>query len=180
MPEGMPDRISEDMPDRMPEGLPHKMPEDMPEDMPDRMPEGMPVTKRINVMVGITQSKIFFSPQHHSHWFLRLRPETKTKQTHVPPGIDTHPKHSKPRYQKLTEQMKAGSAHASEKKSGMPANCIRLLGRTLSNIRPQGGPRNLILHEAAQFARCPVGFARKVPSASLDSPPKKNEPYPTI
>jgi hypothetical protein len=26
----------------------------MPEDMSDRMPEDLPVTKRINVMVGIT------------------------------------------------------------------------------------------------------------------------------
>jgi len=33
----------------------------MPEDMSDRMPEDLPVTKRINVMVGITRSKVFFS-----------------------------------------------------------------------------------------------------------------------
>ena len=41
------------------------MPEDMsdrvPEDMPDRMPEDLPVRKCINVMVGITRSKVFFS-----------------------------------------------------------------------------------------------------------------------
>ena len=40
------------------------MPEDMPEDMSDRMPEDLPVTKRIDVMVGITRSKVisfFFS-----------------------------------------------------------------------------------------------------------------------
>jgi len=36
------------------------MPDRMPEDMPDRMPEGMPVTKRMDVMVGITRSKVFF------------------------------------------------------------------------------------------------------------------------
>jgi hypothetical protein len=30
----------------------------MPEDMPDRMSEDLPVTKRINVMVGITRSKV--------------------------------------------------------------------------------------------------------------------------
>ena len=30
----------------------------MPEDMSDRMPEDLPVTKRINVMVGITRSKV--------------------------------------------------------------------------------------------------------------------------
>ena len=76
MPEAMPDRMLEDMPDRMPEGMPERMPdkmsdrlpEDMPEGMPermpdkisDRMPEDMPVTKRINVMVGITRSKVIF------------------------------------------------------------------------------------------------------------------------
>ena len=48
MPEDMPDRMPEDMPDRMPEG------------MSDRMPEDVPVTKCINVMVGITRSKVFF------------------------------------------------------------------------------------------------------------------------
>ena len=66
MPEDMPDRMPEDMPDRMPEDLPDRMPEHMPEDMPDRMPEDMPehmpedlrVTKGINVMVGITRSKV--------------------------------------------------------------------------------------------------------------------------
>jgi hypothetical protein len=46
MPEDMPDRMPEDMPDKMPEG------------MSDRMPEDLPVTKRINVMVGITRSKV--------------------------------------------------------------------------------------------------------------------------
>ena len=50
MPEGMPDRMPEDMPDRMPDR--------MPEDMSDRMPEDLPVTKCINVMVGITRSKV--------------------------------------------------------------------------------------------------------------------------
>jgi hypothetical protein len=30
----------------------------MPEDMSDRMPEDLPVTKRINVMAGITRSKV--------------------------------------------------------------------------------------------------------------------------
>jgi hypothetical protein len=39
------------------------MPEDMPEDMPGRMPEDLPVTKCINVMVGITRSKVFFHPK---------------------------------------------------------------------------------------------------------------------
>ena len=30
----------------------------MPQDMSDRMPEDLPVTKRIDVMVGITRSKV--------------------------------------------------------------------------------------------------------------------------
>ena len=80
MPEDMSDRMPEDMPDRMPEDLPDRMPEDMPEDMPDhmpedmpdrmpnrmsedmsdRMPEDLPVRKCINVMVGITRSKVIF------------------------------------------------------------------------------------------------------------------------
>jgi hypothetical protein len=46
--------MPEDMPDRMPEDMPDKM----PEDMSDRMPEDLPVTKRIDVMVGITGSKV--------------------------------------------------------------------------------------------------------------------------
>ena len=75
VPEDMPDRMAEDLPDRMPEDLPEDMPDHMPEDMPDRMPnrmsedmsdrmpEDLPVRKCINVMVGITRSKviIFYS-----------------------------------------------------------------------------------------------------------------------
>ena len=34
------------------------MPDRMPEAMPDRMPEDLPITKRINVIVGITRSKV--------------------------------------------------------------------------------------------------------------------------
>ena len=86
LPDRMPDRMSEDMPedvpDRVPEDMPEHMPEDMPdkmpEDMPDRMPEDMALTKRINVMVGITRSKVivfnavsapfsFFSSRLASH-----------------------------------------------------------------------------------------------------------------
>jgi hypothetical protein len=48
------------MPDRMPNRMPEDMPDRMPEDMPDRMSEDLPVTKRINDMVGITRSKVFF------------------------------------------------------------------------------------------------------------------------
>ena len=50
MPEEMPGRVPEDMPDRMPDRI--------PENMSDRMPEDLPVTKCINVMVGITRSKV--------------------------------------------------------------------------------------------------------------------------
>jgi hypothetical protein len=64
MPDRMPDRMPEDMPDRMPEDMPDRMPEGMPDRMPnkmsDRMPEDLPVTKCINVMVGITRSKVIF------------------------------------------------------------------------------------------------------------------------
>jgi len=42
----------------MPEDMPDRMPNRMPEDMSDRMPEDLPVTKCINVMVGITRSKV--------------------------------------------------------------------------------------------------------------------------
>jgi hypothetical protein len=38
------------------------MPDRMPEDMSDRMPEDLPVTKCINVMVGITRSKVISPP----------------------------------------------------------------------------------------------------------------------
>ena len=38
--------------------MPDRMPMRMPEDVSDRMPEELPVTKHINVMVGITRSKV--------------------------------------------------------------------------------------------------------------------------
>ena len=60
IPEDMPDRMPEDMPEDMPGRMPEDMPDRMPEDMSDRMPEDLPVTKRINVMVGITRSKVIF------------------------------------------------------------------------------------------------------------------------
>ena len=40
--------------------MPDRMPNIMSEDMSDRMPEDLPVRKCINVMVGITRSKVFF------------------------------------------------------------------------------------------------------------------------
>ena len=62
MPEDMPEHLPEDMPEHLPEDMPGRMPEDMPDRMPenmsDRMPEDLPVTKCINVMVGITRSKV--------------------------------------------------------------------------------------------------------------------------
>ena len=64
MPENMPDAMSDRMPEDMPEDLPDRMPEHMPDRMPkdmsDRMPEDLPVRKCINVMVGITRSKVIF------------------------------------------------------------------------------------------------------------------------
>ena len=60
MPEDMPDRLPEEMPRRVPEDMPDRMADRMPEDMSDRMPEDLPVTKRINVMVGITRSKVVY------------------------------------------------------------------------------------------------------------------------
>jgi len=42
------------MPDRMQEAMPDRM----LEDMSDRMPEDLPERKCINVMVGITRSKV--------------------------------------------------------------------------------------------------------------------------
>ena len=52
--------MPEDMPEHMPEDMPDRMPNRMSEDMSDRMPEDLPVRKCINVMVGITRSKVFF------------------------------------------------------------------------------------------------------------------------
>jgi len=42
--------------------MPDRMPNRMSEDMSDRMPEDVPVRTCINVMVGITRSKVIFSP----------------------------------------------------------------------------------------------------------------------
>ena len=38
------------------------MPDRMPDKMSDRMPEDLPVTKCINVMVGVTRSKVIYFP----------------------------------------------------------------------------------------------------------------------
>ena len=72
MPEDMPDRVPEDMPEhmpgRMPEDMPDRMPDRMPENMSDRMPEDLPETKCINVMVGITRSKVIWFTAKESDW----------------------------------------------------------------------------------------------------------------
>ena len=66
IPDKMPEDMPEGMPDKVPECLPDKMPEDLPDRMPDRMSKDLPVTKRINVMVGITRSKVILS--HLKGW----------------------------------------------------------------------------------------------------------------
>ena len=60
--------MPEDMSDRMPEDMPEDLPDRMPDRMPKDMPEDLPVRKCINVMVGITRSKVIlnagkFTPQ---------------------------------------------------------------------------------------------------------------------
>ena len=57
----MSDRMPEDMSEYMPEDMPDRMPNRMPEDMSDRMPQDLPVRKCINVMVGITRSKVILN-----------------------------------------------------------------------------------------------------------------------
>ena len=61
--------------------MPDKMPDRMPEDMSDRMPEDLLVRKCINVMVGITRSKVI----------LRLRPAAALRT--VAPFSGTMPAH---------------------------------------------------------------------------------------
>ena len=91
VPEDMPDRMPEDLPDRMPEDMPDHMPEDMPdrmsnrmsEDMSDRMPEDLPVRKCINVMVGITRSKVIYFPYIGNNtpiWLIFFRGAETTNQ----------------------------------------------------------------------------------------------------
>ena len=55
----------------------------MPEDMSDRMPEDLPATKRINVMVRITRSKVivFFHPSPtQQHWTGRDKKQRPSKE----------------------------------------------------------------------------------------------------
>ena len=92
MPEDMPDRMPEDMPEHMPEDMPERMPEDMsdrmPEDMPDRMPEDLWVTKCINVMVGITRSKVIFFNLSDT-FFFDWRPNQLRAAGHTPNTKDS-------------------------------------------------------------------------------------------
>jgi len=60
--------MPEDMPDHMPEDMPDRMSNRMSEDMSDRMPEDLPVRKSINVMVGITRSKVIVDLIRKNHW----------------------------------------------------------------------------------------------------------------
>ena len=67
--------MPEDLPDRMPDRMPNRM----SEDMSDRMPEDLPVTKCINVMVGITRSKVIFLNSEirgYSHQFTQAHVKT--------------------------------------------------------------------------------------------------------
>ena len=69
IPEEIPDKMlhkmREEMPDTMPKEMPDRMPEGMPDKMSKYMPEDLPVRKRINVMAGMTRSKvILFSPRY--------------------------------------------------------------------------------------------------------------------
>jgi len=55
--------------------MPDRMPNRMSEDMSDRMPEDLPVRKCINVMVGITRSKVIISTmygQRPEPWIIPL------------------------------------------------------------------------------------------------------------
>ena len=64
----MSEDMPEDMPDHMPEDMLDRMPNRMSEGMSDRMPEDLPVRKCINVMVGITRSKVISCDM--VFWFL--------------------------------------------------------------------------------------------------------------
>ena len=82
MPEHLPEDMPEHMPEDMPEDMPDRMPDRMPENMADRMPEDFPVTKCINVMVGITRSKViivvFQRPDFQKHSFRSILQQYNT------------------------------------------------------------------------------------------------------
>ena len=60
-----------DMPEDMSQDMPEDMPDHMPEDMSDRMPEDLPVKKYINVIVGMTRSKVTVAILAHVPFWLK-------------------------------------------------------------------------------------------------------------
>ena len=54
----MPNRMPKNISNRISENTSDKMPEKIPENISNRMPEDLPIIKHINVMVGITRSKV--------------------------------------------------------------------------------------------------------------------------
>jgi hypothetical protein len=56
----MSDKMPANIPDRMSEDLPNRMPNRMSKNMSNKMPEDVPVKTYINVMVGITRSKVIY------------------------------------------------------------------------------------------------------------------------
>ena len=69
----------------MPEDMPDRMLDRMPEDMSDRMPEDLPVRKCINVMVGVTRSKVIFFKRGVTNQLVSISSvfEYQPKQRHV-------------------------------------------------------------------------------------------------
>jgi len=59
--------------------MPDRMPNRMSEDMSDRMPEDLPVRKCINVMVGITRSKVIFGGNVKIYEQVVVSPNSCTK-----------------------------------------------------------------------------------------------------
>jgi hypothetical protein len=62
--------------------MPEPMRDRKPENMTDRMPEDLPVTKRINVMLGMIRSKVFFWLFSGATWLTgpqKLKPEDAIK-----------------------------------------------------------------------------------------------------
>ena len=161
MPEGMPDKVPECLPGRMPEDMPDRMPDRMPKDMSDRMPEDLPVTKRINVMVGMTRSKVivFFTPlppsstgqaeTRNNDQAKRERPTAANiHQQHLPkeeskrkaraPTKDTKEQPKKGREGERTRKSKPGKTR-SKTRSKRDANEIRALAAANSRkVKSEG------------------------------------------
>ena len=111
----------------------------MPEDMSDRMPEDLPVTKRINVMAGITRSKVivvFFPSLSHPAALDRQRQETTTKQRERPTAANIHQQH-------LPKEESKRKARAPTKDLKIPKSNQRRAGKGK-------GPGNLSLEKRDQ------------------------------